>query len=351
MKSYRITEYGAPLAGQDDATPVPEGGEVLIEVAGCGVCHSDVHIWEGYFDMGGGRKADLSRAHQLPFTLGHEIAGTVAAVGHGATATLGEQVVVYPWIGCGACDVCRAGDENLCAQPRNLGVHLNGGYATHVVVPDARYLFPVGDAPLELAATYACSGITAFGALKKVRAKAEGRQLLIIGAGGVGLAGLMIASAMMETEIIVADIDPAKREAALAAGAAHAVDPADKEARKQIVKLTGGGAPAAVDFVGADKTVAFGFGALATAGQLVVVGLFGGAVELSVPLFPLKSLTVMGSYVGTPKEMGELMDLVATGKVAPLPIATRPLAEAGQTLADLAAGKIVGRVVLTPEGG
>jgi len=348
MKSYRIVEYGAPLVEQDEAALEPQAGEVLIEVAGCGVCHSDVHIWEGYFDMGGGRKADMSRAHQLPFTLGHEIAGTVSAVGDGAAARIGDKVVVYPWIGCGECEVCRAGDENLCLAPRNLGVHLHGGYATHVIVPDAKYLFPVGDVPLDLAATYACSGITAFGALKKVRDKAEGKHLLIIGAGGVGLAGLLIAQAMMETEIIVADIDPAKREAALEAGAAHAIDPTDKETRKQLFKLTGGGAVAAVDFVGSDKTVAFGFGALATAGQLVVVGLFGGAVELSVPLFPLKSLTIMGSYVGTPAEMGELMELVAGGRIKPLPISTRPLAAAADTLADLAAGKIVGRVVLTP---
>ncbi len=348
MKSYRIGNYAAPLVEQDDPTPEPADGEVLIEVGGCGVCHSDVHIWEGHFDMGGGKKADLSRAHQLPFTLGHEIAGTVAAAGAGAAARLGDQVVVYPWIGCGTCGVCRAGDENLCAAPRNLGVHLNGGYATHVIVPDARYLFPIGALPMELAATYACSGITAFGALKKVRAKAEGKHLLIIGAGGVGLAAVMIAQAMMETEIIVADIDPAKRDAAITAGAAHAIDPADKETRKALYKLTGGGAVAAVDFVGSDKTVAFGFGALATAGQLAVVGLFGGAVELSVPMFPLKSLSIMGSYVGNLADMGELMDLVGSGRVAPLPVATRPLGEAAATLADLAAGKIVGRVVLTP---
>jgi len=348
MKSYCISAYGQPLVEHDDDMPVPSGAEVLIEVVGCGVCHSDVHIWEGFFDMGGGRKADMSRAHQLPFIMGHEIAGTVSAVGESATAAIGDTVVVYPWIGCGECDVCQAGDENLCLVPRNLGVHRPGGYATHVLVPDGCYLFPVGDIPVALAATYACSGITAYGALKKLRAKAEGKQLLIIGAGGVGLAGLMIAQAMMDTEIIVADIDPVKRAVALDAGAAHAIDPADKESRKGIVKLTGGGVPAAVDFVGADKSVAFGFGALATAGQLVVVGLFGGAVELSVPMFPLKSLTIMGSYVGTPEEMGELMDLVATGRVKPLPVATRPLSEAAATLADLAAGKIVGRIVLAP---
>ncbi|MBT6095726.1 MAG: alcohol dehydrogenase catalytic domain-containing protein [Rhodospirillaceae bacterium] len=348
MRSYCITAYGGPLHLVEDETPAPEGDEVLIEIAGCGVCHSDVHIRDGYFDLGGGNKADLSWVHQLPFTLGHEIAGTVSALGSSASgAAVGNTVVVYPWIGCGQCDHCRSGEEQLCAKPRNLGINLAGGYASHVIVPHARYLFSVGDTPLELAATYACSGLTAFGALKKLKHSAEGKSLVIIGAGGVGLAGVMIAQAMMDTEIIVVDIDAEKRDAALAAGAAYAIDPTEKDARKQLYKLTGG-AMAVADFVGSDKTVKFGFSALATGGELVVVGLFGGAVEMSVPMFPLKSLTVMGSYVGSPTDFGELMDMVALGKVKPLPVATRPLDEAEATLSDLADGKIVGRVVLTP---
>jgi D-arabinose 1-dehydrogenase-like Zn-dependent alcohol dehydrogenase len=348
MKSYCITEYGAALQPIESDTPAPVGDEVLVEVSGCGVCHSDVHIWEGYFDLGGDKKADLSRVHQLPFTLGHEIAGRVSALGSAATGTaVGDNVVVYPWIGCGACDHCLSGEEQLCGQPRNLGINLNGGFASHVLVPHERYLFPTGDISPVLAATYACSGLTAYGALKKLKTKAMGKSLVIIGAGGVGLAAVMIAPAMMQTEIIVVDIDPAKRQAALDAGAAHAIDPAEKDARKQLYKLTGG-VLAAVDFVGSDKTVQFGFSTLTTGGELVVVGLFGGAADLSVPMFPLKSLTVMGSYVGSPADMGELMALVSAGQVKPLPVATRPLDQAGATLMDLAQGNIVGRVVLTP---
>lgn len=348
MKSYCITEYGKPLELVEGDTPTPQGGEVLVEISGCGVCHSDIHMWEGYFDLGGEKKADISHVHQLPFTLGHEIAGTVTALGPDAAgAAVGDTVVVYPWIGCGACDFCQAGEEQLCARPRNLGINQAGGYATHVLVPDGRYLFEIGDVAPELAATYACSGLTAYGALKKLKPRAEGKSVVIIGAGGVGLAGVMIAQAMMDAEIIVVDIDAGKREAALAAGATHAIDPTEKDARKQLYKLTGG-ATAIADFVGSDKTVKFGFDALAPSGELVVVGLFGGSVDLSVPMFPLKNLTVMGSYVGSPDDMRDLMAMVRDGKVKPLPVATRPLDEADATLRDLAAGEIVGRVVLTP---
>jgi len=349
MKSFRIADYGQPLQEMDDATPAPQGAEALVRITGCGVCHSDVHLWEGYFDMGGGQQASVARGHTLPFTLGHEIVAVVEAVGDGASGCqVGDAAVVYPWIGCGECPACEAGLEPSCPRPRNLGVHVNGGYASHVMVPDCRYLYAYGDVPLELAATYACSGITAYGALKKVQPKAEGRHLLVIGAGGVGLAGLLIAQAMMDTEIIVADIDEKKLAAAREAGAAHTVNPTDDGARKQIMQLTAGGAPAAVDFVGSDKSAGFGISALGVNGHLVVVGLFGGALNLSVPLLPLKGLTLQGSYVGTPAEMKELMDLVVSGKVKPLPVATRPLAEANQTLQDLADGNIVGRVVLTP---
>lgn len=350
MLSYKFAEYHGPLQPVEEPTPEPKGAEVLVKVDACGVCHSDIHLWEGFFDMGGGKKADISRFRKLPFTLGHEIVGTVAAVGPDAKGVkVGDKRVVYPWIGCGECPACKGGEENLCsAKPHQLGCNVDGGYADHVLVPGPQYLFDYGSVSTELAATYACSGITAYGALNKVKRKAEGRHLLIIGAGGVGFNGLTIAQAMMNTTIIVADIDDKKLEAAKAAGAHHVVNPKDDTARKQIMGLTGGGVPAAVDFVGSDKTVGFGVSALGMNGTLVVVGLFGGSLNLSVPLLPLKALTLQGSITGTLAEMGDLMALVRAGKVKPLPVATRPLSAAAETLADLQAGKIVGRVVLKP---
>jgi D-arabinose 1-dehydrogenase-like Zn-dependent alcohol dehydrogenase len=227
-------------------------------------------------------------------------------------------------------------------------VQLDGGYASHVLVPDARYLYDYGAVPTELACTYACSGITAYGALKKVRDVVRGQQLLIVGAGGVGFAGLMLAQAMLEARIVVADIDEAKLQAAKAAGADHVVNAASNGARREVMGLTGGGAAAVVDFVGSAKSAAFGFSCLAANASMVVVGLFGGAFELSTALLPLKNLTLRGSITGSPAEMAELMALVKAGRVKPLPVATRPLDQAQQTLDDLRAGRILGRVVLVP---
>jgi len=349
MKSQQVVEYGKPLQAIESETPEPQGAEVLVRVEACGVCHSDVHLWEGHFDLGGGQQLDVTRGRPMPFTFGHEIAGEVVAVGPDARdAAPGDRRVVYPWIGCGGCPTCASGEEHLCPASAPLGVGRHGGYADHVLVPDARYLFDAGDVPTALAATYACSGLTAYGALLKARRRASGRHLLLIGAGGVGMAGLAIARRIVEAETWVADIDPAKREAAKAAGADHVVDPADADAVQAVMTGTGGGAAAAVDFVGAESSSAFGWNTLARGGKLVIVGLFGGAFQAPLPFFPIKSVTVQGSYVGSPAEMGELMELVRSGRIPPIPVETRPLAEVTRTLEDLRAGRIVGRVAVQP---
>jgi D-arabinose 1-dehydrogenase-like Zn-dependent alcohol dehydrogenase len=350
MRSMQFDEYGAPLKEFTYENPQPAGKEVLVRIEACGVCHSDIHLHEGYFDMGGGNKADVTRGRKLPFTLGHEIVGEVVAVGDAVTtAKVGDKRIVYPWIGCMACATCEEGHTELCGSPRNLGVQVDGGYADHIICPDEQFLYDYGDVPTGLAATYACSGITAYGALMKAKPNAErGGFIGIIGVGGVGMAGLMIAKATFDAKTIVFDIDPAKLEAAKAAGADYVFDPSDKATRKEVAKLTGGGLPAAVDFVGSDKTATFGVTSLGASGILVIIGLFGGAMTIPVPLFPFKNITVRGSLVGSPGEMAELMDLVKAGKVPPMPVAERPLDQAWETLEDLRAGKIVGRIVLTP---
>ncbi len=136
MISYPVESFGKPLAQVLRDTPVPKGSEVIIKVGSCGVCHSDVHLHDGYFDLGGGQKLDVRTNRPLPFTLGHEIAGVIERAGPDASgAKPGARVAVYPWIGCGSCAACKAGDENLCSPNRHLGISADGGFASHVLVP------------------------------------------------------------------------------------------------------------------------------------------------------------------------------------------------------------------------
>ena len=347
MISYQLTRFGQPLERVETPTPEPTGTEVLVEVEACGVCHSDLHLRDGFFNMGEGKRLDLSRGRELPLTLGHEIAGTVVARGPDAEVDVGARRVVYPWIGCGSCATCLAGEEHLCADSRALGVMRDGGFADHVLVPHPRYLFDFGDRPVTLACTYACSGLTAYGAVRKTQQRVAGRQLVIIGLGGVGFAALRLAQVVTTAEIIAVDVDEATLLAAADAGATP-VDARQDDAAKQIRSLTGGGAPATIDFVGAESSATLGFKALGTGGLLVVVGLFGGQLHASLPLWPLRSLTVQGSYVGSLEEMRQLIALVECGAVSPIPIRPRPLSDAQTVLNDLREGAAVGRMVLTP---
>jgi alcohol dehydrogenase len=303
---------------------------------------------DGYFVLGDDKKLDVRGGRTLPFTLGHEIAGTVEQAGPDAAGvTPGAKVAVYPWIGCGACAACRAGEENLCSANRHLGVSADGGFASHVLVPHPRYLIDYAPLSPSLAAALMCSGLTAYSALTRLRAHAARGPALLIGLGGVGMMGLSIARALFPHPPLVADIDPAKREAALNAGAAAAFDPADKDARKAILKATGGGAYAACDFVGSEKSLGFATGALAKGGKVVVTGLLGGPFAMPTAMFVLKAMTIEGTLTGTLAEAKEVVALARTGKLAGPPIHERPLAEAQASLDDLRSGRVVGRIVLT----
>ncbi len=350
MKSYKVVEFGKPLQKVEEPNPTPKGTEVLVRITAAGVCHSDVHLWEGFFDMGGGNKYSTAKTMNPPRTMGHEIVGEVAALGPDVKgAKVGDKAVVYPWIGCGKCWYCEHGTENLCPTPRALGVNNDGGFADHVLVPHTKYLYPYGSLPTELACLYACSGITAFGAVKKAKDHDGGKPILVIGAGGVGLMGVRFAKAVLGREPIVADIDENKRKLALANGASAVVDPREKEARKQIMDLTGGtGVAAAIDFVGAEASAQFGWRALGRGGRLIVVGLFGGTFSTPMPMFAFTGNQIMGSVTGTPAEMKEMMDLVTAGKAEPVPIIKRKLDDADAALQDLRKGLIMGRAVLVP---
>jgi len=350
MRSFDVCQCGAPLQMIERETPKPQGTEVLLKMLAAGVCHSDLHIWDGYYEIGGGKRLMLAdRGIKLPLTMGHENVGEVVAVGPDAKgAKIGDVRLVNPWMGCGKCKVCQRGDENLCLKPQNVGVFAQGGYATHMLVPHPRHLFDIGDLKPVQAAPLACSGVTAFSALKKVSATLKDEALVIIGAGGVGLMGVTLARKMGAKDIVVVDIDAGKREAALKAGAAKAIDGSAADAVAQIQVATGGGAWAAIDFVGSGATVNLAVNSIIKGGTVVVVGLYGGDVTVPTPYLPVRAMTLRGSYVGSQSDMADLLELVKRTGMPPVPIRTRRLEDVNDALNDLRAGKIVGRVVLTP---
>ena len=351
MKSYDVCECGAPLRLMERPTPKPVGTEVLLKIVAAGICHSDLHIWEGHYDLGGGKRLKLSdRGVKLPLTMGHENVGEVVAVGPDAAGVKsGQRRLVYPWLGCGECALCRRGDEQMCRTPSSIGVFRAGGYADHLLVPHPRYLFDIGDIPPEKAAPLACSGITTYGALKKVGSLLLQEQpVVIIGAGGLGLMCLSLHKAMGGKGAIVVDIDPVKREAAKKAGAQLTVDASAPDAAKQIIAATNGGAWAVIDLVGATSTVQLALDSLGKGGKVIIVGLFGGDITVPTPSFPLRAMTIQGSYVGSLTELAELLDLVRRKGAPDLPVGKRPLAEVNDALDELKAGKVIGRLVLTP---
>lgn len=349
LRRFSLTEYAAPLCETVVDCPQPRGSEVLVRIHRCGVCHSDLHMQDGYFKLGPDKNLDVRGGRTLPFTLGHEIAGVVERAGEDASdAEIGSRVAVYPWIGCGHCTACLAGEENICAAPRHLGITVDGGFASHVIVPHPRYLLDYAPLPPSFAGAAMCSGLTAYAALKRLSVQAARGPVLLVGLGGVGMMGLSLARAMFAHAPIVADIDAAKRDAALAAGAAAAFDPADADARKALLAATGG-VYGACDFVGSDKSLAFATGALAKGGKVVVTGLLGGIFSTPIAMIPLKAMTIEGTMTGTLAEAKEMLALARMGIVSSIPFSERPLSQAQSALDDLRAGRVLGRLVLDCE--
>jgi D-arabinose 1-dehydrogenase-like Zn-dependent alcohol dehydrogenase len=336
--------HGQPLELVQKEMPTPQGDEVLVRVKAAGLCHTDLHLWEGHYDLGGGKKLMLSdRGIKPPIVLSHEVVGEVVG---GALA--GQTVLVHPWIGCGQCAACQRGEENICIKPQSLGVARPGGFAEYLVVPHARYLVPIDGLDAAEAAPLACAGVTTYSALKKLGARIATDPVVIIGAGGLGLMAIEVLKAMGGKGAIVVDIDPAKREAALAAGALAAIDAKAADAAQQIQAATHGGARAVLDLVGATPTVTLAVAACARGGHIVICGLMGGDITLALPVIPMRPLTIQGSYVGTLEELRELVALVQRTKMKPIPVKRRPLAEVNAAMQDLIAGKVVGRTILVP---
>jgi len=348
MISYEIVEHGKPLQKAVRQTPKPQGSEVLVRVTRSGVCHSDVHIWDGYFDLGGGKRFYVKeRGCVPPFTPGHEPFGIVEALGPAVSRLdkkirAGQKKLVFPWIGCGKCPVCKAGQDNYCVSgTRFLGVNRAGAYATHVLVPDPKYLVDASGIDEAFAATLACSGLTAYSAAAKLPALGAKDRVAVLGCGGLGLIGISVLRAKGVKHVIACDIDETKLAAARKAGAHATLDTRAPDAPQKLRGIAG-----AIDFVGNPATAALGIAALRKGGRYVICGLFGG--ELTHPLPPIaqRAIGIIGSYVGNLQELKEVVALAKQRKLRPMPVETRPADQASGALEDLKAGRIVGRIVL-----
>lgn len=344
--SYQVVEFGQPLIPVRGALEAPKGTEVIVRVTACGVCHSDLHMADGYFDLGGGKRLGLEKVLRLPRTLGHEIVGTIVGKGPDADCEIGASTLVFPWIGCGECAICARGEEHLCSRTLSLGSARDGGFSTHVRVPHPRYLLDHTGIEPRFAATLACSGLTAYSALQKAGRCSDEAPLVIIGAGGVGLAAVALAKALNGVGPIVVEIDHGKRTAALDAGASRVVDPREADAAKALARSTPSGIAAVVDFVGSEVTFNFANAIVGKGGRIVIVGLFGGSATIQIPYIPMRAISIQGSYVGSTAELEALLTLARRGTLPPLPLTCHPLSRADAVLNELRQGTVTGRAIL-----
>lgn len=350
MKSARILGPNEPLAVSESDTPKPEGDQVLVKVNSVGVCHSDLHLWEGGYDLGDGQFMKVTdRGVKYPVTPGHEIVGTVDDIGNNVSGIeKGDQVLVFPWIGCGECPACKVKNENLCDAPKSMGVFQDGGYSDYALIPSFKYLAKLDGVDPDAATSLACSGLTAYTAIKKANQNSP-EFLVIVGAGGLGLMGVQIAKAITDAKIICVDLDDQKLNIAKEMGADYVVNSKDPETSQKIMSICNDkGADSVVDFVNAPPTVKLGFAILRKRGNLVLVGLFGGSLELSLVTIPLKSLTIQGAYTGNYDDMVELLALARKGILNPVISERYSLDDANTALEDLKARKILGRAVINP---
>mmetsp|Transcript_8606 Transcript_8606/g.10335 ORF Transcript_8606/g.10335 Transcript_8606/m.10335 type:complete len:372 (-) Transcript_8606:120-1235(-) len=358
LRSQALVEFNQDLKILERPLPVPKGPEVLIKTTFGGLCHSDVHLYEGHFNLG--RDMKLPVPIKLPIALGHEIEGTVVAVGEDVPKDAfvdGKSYAIFPWIGCGksSCSNCVSDCEHWCTSPDKKkfadgesGDSLYGGYSSHNLIPHWKYLLDYeGAVPKGLGCAYMCSGLTAYSALLKVKDLGiNAEDVLILGLGGLGFQAVGMAKAVLGGMPLVADIDENKLKEAEKRGC-RAYNTTDKKAVAKIMKESndGTGIKAVIDFVGAGKTVTFGDAILRKGGKLVVVGLFGGTFAQPTIFFPLKARCIEGSFVGSLEETKDMLQLLRNNRdsVEFPPHHFVSIFEASKSLKELQAGQIFGR--------
>jgi propanol-preferring alcohol dehydrogenase len=336
MKSVRIVKPKESLEVQDIKVPKPKGSQVLIKVLSVGVCHSDIHLWQGGYE---GPESQFLKATDrgvtYPLTPGHEIAGIVEDMGEDVTPiSVGnevirknERVIVYPWVGEGVCPVCRGGEENLCDNPKSLGIYADGGYAEYIVVPHYKYLVKINsrnDAfddsggnnsylDTDIASTLPCSALTAYGSIKNAALKPND-NVVIVGAGGLGLMAIQLAKAVTDAKVIAIDLNADKLTTAKQNGADHIINSRSDDPVKIVKEMTDKlGADAVIDFVNSSKSTETDMQLLRRRARLVFVGLFGGELRLNLVTMPTRAYRLIGSYTGSLNDLIELVSLAKRG--------------------------------------
>ena len=351
MKAARIVKPKESLEIQELQTPKPKGSQVIVKVHSSGVCHSDIHLWEGGYEGPHGLFLKTTdRGVKYPLTPGHEVAGTIDSLGEQVDGfSKNENVLVFPWIGEGLCPACRVGEENLCDKPRSLGVYTDGGYAEYVLVPSYKYLVKIDDdIDIDAAATLSCSALTAYGAVKNTNLTPND-NVVIVGAGGLGLMAIQLAKAITGSRIIAMDLNDEKLKEAKENGADNTINSKKEDPVKAIMELTDKlGADAVIDFVNASKTVETDMQFLRRRARLVLVGLFGGELKLSLVSMPTRAYRLIGSYTGTLSDMIELVSLARRGVIKPIISNRFKLDQATEALTMLKEGKILGRGIINP---
>lgn len=349
MKALQITAWKQPPEIRELPVPEPGPGQVVIEVAAAGACHSDLHLLHDF-------EAGLL-PFEPPFTLGHENTGRVHALGEGVSQgvgglEVGQPVAVYGAWGCGRCHRCRLGAENYCDNAAALGaggggLGHNGGMAEYMLVPSDRMLLPIGDLDPIAAAPLTDAALTSYHGIKRsIHLLGAGSTAVVIGCGGLGHMAIQILVAITGAEVVAVDTNPAALEMARTAGAAHTVEPGDS-AIEEIRELTGGlGADVVLDVVGSDDTLALGAAVGRPLGHLTILGIGGGTLGLSFFTVPYE-LSVATTYWGSVTELMEVISLAQRGAIR-AEVTTYGLDEAPAVYERLARGEVRGRAVITP---
>lgn len=337
MKAAVLKGFGQALVFEDVPAPAPGPGEILLRVAACGVCHSDLHLARGEWDL-------LKPIVKLPLILGHEVAGAVAAVGEGVEGLAAGDAAGVPWLHytCGECEYCREGRETLCLKQKITGVTVDGGFAEYLKAPATHTVkLPAGLTAVE-AAPLLCAGLTVYRAIR-TSGIAAGQRLAVFGVGGLGHIAIQIAKALGIT-VAAVDVAPEKLELARACGADAAINAAEGPVHKAIKQL--GGAHVALVASGSRVAYEGALRSLRRGGTLAVVGMGPEPVPMSTVALVSGETRIIATAVGTRQDLREMLELAVTHGIRSR-VETRPLEDVNDVLNAMERGALLGRVVLT----